>query len=171
MVEWRADVGAAVDARRLSELERALREQGLVERAPDGTLRLSPKALRRLGETALADVLRAARARAGDRNTASAGAAGELSGSSRAWEFGDTQPWDVPRTVRNAVLRAGMPIGLDVSDVEVAETEHRARAVAIGERLEVLKDYPTPPNCTSPFAPTWINEIVRRQELGASPAV
>ena len=119
---------AAVDARRLSELDRALREQGLVERAPDGTLRLSPKALRRLGETALADVLRAARARAGDRNTASAGAAGELSGSSRAWEFGDTQPWDVPRTVRNAVLRAGTPIRLDVSDVEVAETEHRARA-------------------------------------------
>ncbi len=119
---------AAVDARRLSELERALREQGLVERAPDGSLRLSPKALRRLGETALADVLRAARARAGDRNTASAGAAGELSGSSRAWEFGDTQPWDVPRTVRNAVLRAGTPIRLDVSDVEVAETEHRARA-------------------------------------------
>jgi uncharacterized protein with von Willebrand factor type A (vWA) domain len=119
---------AVVDARRLSELERALREQGLVERAPDGSLRLSPKALRRLGETALADVLRAARARAGDRNTASAGAAGELSGSSRAWEFGDTQPWDVPRTVRNAVLRAGTPIRLDVSDVEVAETEHRARA-------------------------------------------
>lgn len=43
----------------------------------------------------------------------------------------------------------------------------RDRAVAIGERLEVLKDYPTPPNCTSPFAPTWIAEIVRRQEAGA----
>ena len=43
----------------------------------------------------------------------------------------------------------------------------RDREVAIGERLEVLKDYPTPPNCTSPFAPTWIAEIVRRQEAGA----
>lgn len=43
----------------------------------------------------------------------------------------------------------------------------RDRAVAIGERLEVLKDYPTPPNCTSPFAPTWIAEMVRRQEAGA----
>ncbi|MFJ6453028.1 DNA alkylation repair protein [Paenarthrobacter sp. NPDC091669] len=41
--------------------------------------------------------------------------------------------------------------------------EHRARALDIGERLEVLKDYPTPPNCTSPFAPSWINEMVRRQ--------
>jgi 3-methyladenine DNA glycosylase AlkD len=39
----------------------------------------------------------------------------------------------------------------------------RARAIDIGERLEVLKDYPTPPNCTSPFAPLWIGEIVRRQ--------
>lgn len=42
---------------------------------------------------------------------------------------------------------------------------HRARAVSIGERLEVLKDYPTPPGCTSPFAPLWIAEIVRRQAL------
>ena len=40
----------------------------------------------------------------------------------------------------------------------------RARAVSIGERMEVLKDYPTPPNCTSPFAPIWIAEIVRRQQ-------
>lgn len=40
----------------------------------------------------------------------------------------------------------------------------RARAIGIGERLEVLKDYPTPPNCTSPFAPLWINEIIRRRE-------
>ncbi|WPU09010.1 DNA alkylation repair protein [Pseudarthrobacter oxydans] len=39
----------------------------------------------------------------------------------------------------------------------------RARALEIGERLEVLKDYPTPPGCTSPFAPAWINEMVRRQ--------
>jgi len=41
----------------------------------------------------------------------------------------------------------------------------RARAIDIGERLEVLKDYPTPPNCTSPFAPIWIAEIVRRQSI------
>ena len=39
----------------------------------------------------------------------------------------------------------------------------RARAIEIGERLEVLKDYPTPPNCTSPFAPIWITELVRRK--------
>ncbi|MFD6698579.1 MULTISPECIES: DNA alkylation repair protein [unclassified Microbacterium] len=39
----------------------------------------------------------------------------------------------------------------------------RDRAIAIGERLQVLADYPTPPNCTSPFAPSWIAEMVRRQ--------
>ena len=121
---------ATVDARRLSELERELRDQGLVERAPDGSLRLSPKALRQLGQTALADVLRTARG-SGERDAANAGAAGELSGSTRQWQFGDTQPWDVPRTVRNAVLRTASRSGsvrLDVADVEIAETEHRARA-------------------------------------------
>ena len=40
----------------------------------------------------------------------------------------------------------------------------RSRALEIGERLGVLRDYPTPPNCTSPFAPEWITEMVRRKE-------
>lgn len=127
------DEDASVDARRLAELERELRRSGLLERAEDGSLRLSPKALRRLGETALKDVVSALRARRGERDTAHAGAAGELTGSSRAWQFGDTEPWDVPRTLRNAVLRSAStsdgPIGLDVVDVEIAETEQRARAV------------------------------------------
>ncbi|MBK1789168.1 DNA alkylation repair protein [Prauserella sp. ASG 168] len=50
-----------------------------------------------------------------------------------------------------------------LAQIGIEHAEHRARAIDIGERLEVLKDYPTPPNCTSPFAPTWIAEIVRRQ--------
>ncbi|GHF51529.1 uncharacterized protein with von Willebrand factor type A (vWA) domain [Amycolatopsis bartoniae] len=123
---------AGVDARRLSELERELRRQGLFERAPDGSLRLSPKALRRLGETALADVVNSLRGKAGQREQESAGAAGEPTGASRPWQFGDMQPWDTSRTVRNAVLRTasvgGGQVRLDVSDVEVVETEHRSRA-------------------------------------------
>src|SRR5690606_10981604 len=47
--------------------------------------------------------------------------------------------------------------------IGIEHAEHRARAIDIGERLEVLKDYPTPPNCTSPYAPTWITEMVNRQ--------
>ncbi|TKK87240.1 DNA alkylation repair protein [Herbidospora galbida] len=50
-----------------------------------------------------------------------------------------------------------------LAQIGIDHAEHRARAVAIGERLEVLKDYPTSPGCTSPFAPVWIAEIVRRQ--------
>ncbi|MFD9030911.1 DNA alkylation repair protein [Streptomyces sp. NPDC059567] len=51
-----------------------------------------------------------------------------------------------------------------LAQIGIEHTEHRARAIEIGERLEVLKDYPTPPNCTSPFAPAWIAEMVRRQD-------
>lgn len=131
-VERQLGADAAVDARRLAELERELRAQGLFERAPDGSLRLTPKALRRLGEKALAEVVRALRAKTGQRQTESAGAAGEPTGASRPWLFGDMQPWDVSRTVRNAVLRTasagGGAVTMDVSDVEVVETEHRARA-------------------------------------------
>lgn len=50
-----------------------------------------------------------------------------------------------------------------LAQIGIEHVVHRARAVAIGERLEVLKDYPTPPNCTSPFAPIWITEMVRRK--------
>jgi 3-methyladenine DNA glycosylase AlkD len=39
----------------------------------------------------------------------------------------------------------------------------RQRALTIGERLGVYRDYPVPKGCTSPFAPIWINEIVRRK--------
>ena len=51
-----------------------------------------------------------------------------------------------------------------LAQIGIEHSGHRARAIDIGERLEVLKDYPTPPNCTSPFAPIWINEMVRRQQ-------
>lgn len=50
-----------------------------------------------------------------------------------------------------------------LAEIGIRHAEFRARALDIGERLEVLKDYPTPPNCTSPFAPIWITEMVSRQ--------
>jgi 3-methyladenine DNA glycosylase AlkD len=51
-----------------------------------------------------------------------------------------------------------------LAQIGIEHAEHRTRAIGIGERLEVLKDYPTPPGCTSPFAPSWITEMVRRQQ-------
>ena len=41
--------------------------------------------------------------------------------------------------------------------------KHRNRAIAIGERLGIYRDYPVSKGCTSPFAPIWISEMVRRQ--------
>ncbi|WP_093879022.1 DNA alkylation repair protein [Streptomyces sp. TLI_105] len=47
--------------------------------------------------------------------------------------------------------------------IGIEHPEYRARAVDIGERLQVLRDHPTAPGCISPFAPVWITEMVRRQ--------
>ncbi len=41
--------------------------------------------------------------------------------------------------------------------------EYRERAIAIGESLGIYRDYPVSKGCTSPFAPIWIDEMVRRQ--------
>lgn len=51
-----------------------------------------------------------------------------------------------------------------LAQIGIEHAGYRARAIDIGERLEVLKDYPTSPGCTSPFAPVWITEMVRRQD-------
>ncbi|MFJ8577173.1 VWA domain-containing protein [Micromonospora sp. NPDC093277] len=121
---------AADDVRRLRELEGELRRQGWVTRDADG-LTLSPKALRRLAGTALrrvfADLTAGPR---GQHDLRSAGAAGEVSGASRPWEYGDEQPLDVVRTLTRAVGRAGsgVPVQLAVEDFEVVETERRASA-------------------------------------------
>lgn len=125
---------AAVDARALAELERALMNQGLMDRGSDGQWRLSPKAMRQLGQAALRDVAQRLSGRHGERDTRRAGAAGELTGSTRPWQFGDTEPWNVTRTLTNAVLRqagtgvAERPLKITVEDVEVSETETRTQA-------------------------------------------
>lgn len=125
---------AAADARTLADLERALQQQGFLDRGADGQWRLSPKAMRQLGQSALRDVAGRLSGRRGERDTQRAGATGEPTGASREWEFGDTEPWDVTRTVTNAVLRESasgrprLPVRLQVSDVEVAETEQRVHA-------------------------------------------
>lgn len=56
-----------------------------------------------------------------------------------------------------------------LAQIGIEHRAHRARAVDIGERLGVLKDYPTPARCTSPYAPVWIAEMVRRREDAREP--
>ena len=69
----------------------------------------------------------------------------------------------IEATMKDALDRLQWELNHCLAQIGISHADLRARAIDIGERLEVLKDYPTPPNCTSPFAPTWIAEIVRRQ--------
>jgi len=51
-----------------------------------------------------------------------------------------------------------------LAGIGIHHSELRDRAIGIGEQLGVYRDYPTPKGCTSPFAPIWIAEMVRRKE-------
>ncbi len=120
---------AVDDLEQLRRIERELQRQGYLERGSDG-LQLTPRALRRLGASALRRVFSTLDSgRRGDHDVRDAGAAGEVTGATREWRFGDEQPIDVVRTVRNAVQRGGgSPVRLAAEDFEVAETERRSSA-------------------------------------------
>ncbi len=83
---------AATDFRALRELERELERQGFVSRGDDG-LRLTPRAVRRLGESALKRVFSQLDASGtGDHDDHRTGSADELVGTTRPWVFGDELP-------------------------------------------------------------------------------
>jgi uncharacterized protein with von Willebrand factor type A (vWA) domain len=140
---------AVDDMEALRQIERELERQGYLQRA-DGKLELTPKAVRRLGQTALRKVFaNLPEGGTGDHDQHDAGQAGEYTGSTRPWRFGDEQAIDAAATVRKALLRQAEPVRLDpaggrnagerrngrqarvrlaVEDFEVAETERRASA-------------------------------------------
>jgi uncharacterized protein with von Willebrand factor type A (vWA) domain len=146
---------AVDDLENLRRIERELESQGYLRRV-GGRLELTPKAVRRLGDTALRRVFaELSEGRTGDHEQRDAGQAGEPTGSTRRWQFGDEQSIDVSVTVRNAVLRSasgpaatgrgaaeparvaappagaapgGAAIQLSVDDFEVTETERRTVA-------------------------------------------
>ncbi len=122
---------AAVDVRALRDLEQALRSSGSVRSDSRGQLRLTPKAMRQLGRSLLRDIARRMSGRQGQRDLRQAGAAGERSGATRPWAFGDTEPWDIPRTILNGVRRRAGEGGsrlITTDDIEVNETEARTQA-------------------------------------------
>jgi uncharacterized protein with von Willebrand factor type A (vWA) domain len=129
---------AVDDMEALRRIERELERQGYLT-SNEGKLELTPKAVRRLGDTALRKVFaKLAEGGTGDHDQHDVGQAGELTGATRQWRFGDEQPIDAAATVRNALLRGAGPantgagggtaVKLGVSDFEVSETERRASA-------------------------------------------
>ncbi len=65
--------------------------------------------------------------------------------------------------MNDAPARLQWAMNTCLAQIGIEHPGHRARAIEIGERLAVLKDYPTSPGCTSPYAPVWIAEMVRRK--------
>ena len=127
---------AVDDMEALRQTERELERQGYLQRNA-GQLELTPKAVRRLGETALRRVFAdLPEGGYGDHEQRDAGQAGEYTGATRRWQFGDEQAIDAPATVRNALLREagtardGQSPGVRLSgrDFEVGETQRRASA-------------------------------------------
>jgi uncharacterized protein with von Willebrand factor type A (vWA) domain len=135
---------AVDDMEALKRIERELQRQGYLI-STEGKLELTPKAVRRLGDTALRQVFaKLAEGGFGDHDQHDVGQAGDLTGSTRPWRFGDEQSIDTAATVRNALLRGGVPgltadeqepggggrtaVKLSVSDFEIGETERRASA-------------------------------------------
>ena len=125
---------AVDDLRRLREIERELERQGFLTRK-GGDVELTAKGIRRIGQTALRKVFASLESSGrGDHDVHDAGAAGELTGTSREWRFGDEQPLDVVGTVSNAVKRRlyepDSPL-LRPEDFEIRETERRTRAAVV----------------------------------------
>ena len=125
---------AVDDMSALKEIERELERQGYL-RHEGGSLELTPKAVRRLGETALRRVFaQLGDGGPGEHEQHDAGQAGDPIGSSRPWEFGDELAIDAGATVRRALLRGSRPAGtatrvrLSPDDFMVAETERRTSA-------------------------------------------
>ena len=133
LLEKRLGRDAAVDVQALRDLERELERQGYLSRTDEG-LKLTPRALRRLGQTALKRVFAQIEASGrGDHDDHRTGSADERTGLTRPWEFGDELPLDAPKTVANALRRRGLPepggaVALAVEDFEVIETERRTTA-------------------------------------------
>src|SRR6202012_4047709 len=133
---------AVDDVEALRRVERELEQQGYLNRN-GGKLELTPRAVRRLGETALRRVFPGlTTGRRGDHDRRDAGQAGELTGATRAWKFGDEQPIDTAATIRKALLRQARTnpdarrrdvsrVRLDPGDFEVAETERRGGAAGL----------------------------------------
>lgn len=123
--------GAVNDIDALRELESQLQRQGWLRRDGD-QLRLTPKALRQLGEATLRRIFADLDAhRSGEHDDLRVGSADERTGAFLPWRFGVEQPIDAVRTTTNAVLRRASGVDdrvLHVDDFVVAETERRSQA-------------------------------------------
>ncbi len=124
---------AAQNLEKMSELAKMLTEAGLIENR-EGRLELTPRAIRRIGQNALADVFKKLQHdRVGQHPIEQVGIGHERSYHTKPYEFGDPFNLDIQRTVRNAIQRTGggIPVHLTVDDFEVERTENMVRSSTV----------------------------------------
>jgi 3-methyladenine DNA glycosylase AlkD len=69
----------------------------------------------------------------------------------------------IDREMGTAPEAARWTMNFCLGEIGINSPAHRDRAVAIGEKHGAYRDYPTSKGCTSPYVPTWVAEMVRRQ--------
>ena len=124
---------SAESLQRLAEMTRLLEEAGLVENT-EGQLTLTPRAVRRLGQNALGDLYqRLIRDRTGRHDLDRDGIGHERDFATKPYEFGDPFNLHIERTIRNALVRngSGIPVDLHPEDFEVERTESAVQAATV----------------------------------------
>ncbi len=117
----------------LKDVTQKLEEAGYLERDGD-ELKLTAKAIRRIGDKALRDIFSTLkRDRFGGHAIHRRGGGGDQGDETKAYEFGDPFLLDLKETVMNAVERAGTgtPVRLAPGDFEVFRTELRTQSATV----------------------------------------
>src|SRR5918996_439561 len=124
------------DLEQLQELTRALEEAGYLDR-DGGRLDLTPRAARKLGTRALAEIFsRLRREGFGGHPVPLPGIGGERTDDAKRLEWGDPFAVDINRTLFNAMARQGpgLPLGIAPDDFEV----HRSEEATVSSTVLLL---------------------------------
>ena len=112
----------------LDRLRQMLKDAGYI--SGDDNLELTARGIRRIGQKALREVFAELKKdRLGGHEVDSRGAGGDLLGETKPYEFGDPFDLDLQTTIKNAILRAGpsVPVQISPKDFEIYRSEHMTR--------------------------------------------
>lgn len=118
---------------KLSQLAESLVRDGFIS-SEDNRLELTPKGMRRIGESALSELFsRGEESRLGDHALTRSGMGLDLEYETKPYEYGDPFNLNINRTIRNALLRTGsqIPIKIVPEDFEIEKTEQLATASTV----------------------------------------
>lgn len=103
-----------------------------------------------------------------ERWTARAG--WSLTASRVGKDSGDAAGLDLPGLLGR--IEAEMPkakpevqwtMNFTLGAIGIHHAKHRKRAIAIGEKIGLYRDWPVSKGCTPPYVPVWVAEMVKRQ--------